>query len=716
MKVERIEIRNYRLLKSFSMSLEDELSLVVGKNNTGKTSLLTVMSKFLKSSERENFSFDDFNIDLMEEVKNKVEGAEIVENAYRPLGIELNVIIRYDDSDNLSNISRIMTDLTPEHTFINLSFTYSMDYGAYVRLRSDYKAFKKKEDAKKLADDKYVQRDILTFLKQNQHSYFKEYRKSLSCDKDIGQSDGLISIDLDNEKISLKNIINFKYISAKRDVTNREVNTTLSTQTSKIYDKTEASDEQNTQIEEFKAKLVETDTKLSGIYAELFKETVTKVAKFGGIKDGESKIIIESTLQHKELLKGNTTVMYKHGDHSFPEYHNGLGYMNLISIIFEIEILLQEFKRTKSEQPADINLLFIEEPEAHTHPQMQYVFINNIKGLLKQGIKRPEGTWKLQYMVSTHSSHIVSESDFNDIRYLKKESEKSVIAKELRLLEKAYGDAGQDDSYRFLKQYLTLNKAELFFADKAIFVEGETERILLPAMMKKLDQEKPENPLLSQNISLIEVGAYSQVFEKFIDFIGVKTLVVTDVDSAEEVPTEDGNGTRRQACPVEKPTATYSTNTALKFFLGTDSLTGLITMNLDQKRVTKKASVAGGERTWTQDDNGLVQIVFQKKEKDNSGTEYHARSFEDAFVHLNPEFLKEPGNQFESLTQKYLKEYRNPTQGLSPYDFADKAVNSKPSFAIEVLLNSKTDSTGNQFSNWLTPEYIKEGLEWLKAG
>ena len=53
--------------------------------------------------------------------------------------------------------------------------------------------------------------------------------------------------------------------------------------------------------------------------------------------------------------------------------------MNLFSIIFELHIIFKKFKKTyqkrHSEEPADINLLFIEEPEAHTHPQMQYVFI-----------------------------------------------------------------------------------------------------------------------------------------------------------------------------------------------------------------------------------------------------------------------------------------------------------------------------------------------------
>jgi len=48
-----------------------------------------------------------------------------------------------------------------------------------------------------------------------------------------------------------------------------------------------------------------------------------------------------------------------------------------------LRALLHEFSGTEEEQPADINLLFIEEPEAHTHPQLQYVFIKNIKELLR---------------------------------------------------------------------------------------------------------------------------------------------------------------------------------------------------------------------------------------------------------------------------------------------------------------------------------------------
>lgn len=160
---------------------------------------------------------------------------------------------------------------------------------------------------------------------------------------------------------------------------------------------------------------------------------IKKVQDFGGIKINDTDIDIVSTLQDRELLEGNTTVVYTHDDHKLPEHYNGLGYMNLISMIFEIEILVKEFKRDKDKKPADINLLFIEEPEAHTHPQMQYIFIKNIKELLKEGVKgHDEITRPLQYIVTTHSSHIVADSDFDDIKYLKSENKNSVVAKSFK--------------------------------------------------------------------------------------------------------------------------------------------------------------------------------------------------------------------------------------------------------------------------------------------
>ena len=114
MKVFKIEIENYRLLKDFSMDLEKELSLVIGKNNTGKTSILSVLDKFFSQSDKHKFYFDDFNIDFKIEFKDKIEAEEAIsEEDYKRLGIRLRLFFEYTETDNLSNVSRVMMELRP---------------------------------------------------------------------------------------------------------------------------------------------------------------------------------------------------------------------------------------------------------------------------------------------------------------------------------------------------------------------------------------------------------------------------------------------------------------------------------------------------------------------------------------------------------------------------------------------------------------------------
>ncbi len=74
MKIAKIKIKNYRLLKDFELDLEENLSLVIGKNNTGKTSLLSILEKFIGDRSFKNeFSFDDFNIEFKDELKTIIE-------------------------------------------------------------------------------------------------------------------------------------------------------------------------------------------------------------------------------------------------------------------------------------------------------------------------------------------------------------------------------------------------------------------------------------------------------------------------------------------------------------------------------------------------------------------------------------------------------------------------------------------------------------------
>ena len=718
MVIKQLQVKNFRLLKDFTMKMENELSLVIGKNNVGKTSLLVILDKFLNQGDRKGFQYNDFNLDFRCQLKDLIEKEIVEETKYKETGIQLRLLIEYDDHDDLEYISPILMDLDADNNYLGLGFDYILTYDMYVNLKIDYQKFieyeKRKEDESHKKGGKYIAKNLDDFLDLKQENYFVTIRKSILIDKTNGNFKEEQYINLkDATDFRLSNVINFQYINAKRNVDNKDVDKTLSSQTSELYKIQETNNEQQEAIEMFHDSLKDTDKVLSSIYDSMFSDIVDKVRQFGGMSRNETIIKIISSLQHKELLKGNTTVVYQQADKELPENYNGLGYMNLISMIFDIDLIVKRMQRNKERKPADINLLFIEEPEAHTHPQMQYVFIKNIKNLLCKGIQHKNGVKRqLQYIISSHSAHIVSDCDFDDIKYLTHTicngivERNAVIAKNMKDLQNEYDK--HKGYFAFLKQYLTLNRSELFFADKAILIEGDTERILLPAMMKKIDQEceleENEEYLMSQNISIIEVGAYSHIFEKFLRFIGLrKCLIITDIDCCKPTTIKDKNGKERMSIEKTKYDATDDTivtsNASIKYFLNdTQNVKDILAMypailswNFEKKK-------------WEPNENGYLRLTFQYGKKDA----YQPRSFEDAFFSENEKFITE--NTFSSLNTNSLEQFKS---NKDAYELANNGVNGKSSLAIEILLNSKKQ--GNcDFSNWTIPTYIKEGLLWLR--
>lgn len=705
MKICSIEIKNFRLLADFRLDLESNISLVIGKNNTGKTSLLSALEKLF--AETRKISFDDFNVKLRDRLKALVGGEDAIpsEDVYEPLGIELRLLIVYEEEDDLGQISPLIMSLDPDDKSILLGFEYKISHSQLISFRSD---FQKERDN---YDD-----DVLLYMAEKHKKYFGGISK-----KSYLSTDHSVYTDLVKEKIPLDEVISLKAISAKRNVTNRENDKTLSAQTAVIYKLTEESEQQKETVNLFKKTLRGADKNLSDVYKGMFSKVLKSVERFGGISQSETSLTIASTLQHQELLDGNTTVFYRHETHDLPEHYNGLGYMNLISMIFEIDLLMTAFRRSLLERPAAINLLFIEEPEAHTHPQMQYVFIKNIKDLLEEGVEREDGLFvNLQTVISTHSSHIVAECNFDDIKYMKRTCG-MVKCSNLKDLKKEYeriDPKGANGHFKFLKQYLTLNRAELFFADKAIFVEGDTERLLLPAMMKKLDEEYPSTeaaPIRSQNISIVEVGAHSQVFEKFISFLGIKTLILTDIDTGKTVPDMDDAGNQKltkkkepiyktEKCPPLDVNVSHTSNNALCFFHSKKRTD--IKYFLDLLEDDKKF-LFDGEK-WVGDKGGHIFTAFQTEEDG-----YQGRSFEDAFFYVNKKFLGTDSVAFPSLLAKHFDLYI--ADRITAFDFAEKGVDKKTTLAIDILLNSQAQEFPKRtYSNWKTPAYIQEGLEWLR--
>lgn len=664
MKLKNVHVQDFRLLKNTSVDVEDDLSLVIGKNNTGKTSLLTVLDKFLNSG---GFSYNDINTEEKSRLEEDV-AREIAPEEFIDYGICARLEFEYDvNEDDISSVSKLIMDLDEEIHHIVLVLEYKIDFDGFTLLKSDFDKFSKGG----------VGEGISYFLEKNYKKYFKIIKKVVERDNEENQKQA--------DDKDIRKLIALKVVEAKRDVANseRESSNLLSKLSSKYYKaRNTAGSSDITNLSDLGKTLIEADRSISESYETFFCDVVNSISRFS---DVPATLQILSSLKEINLFESNTTVKYNQDGHDLPETHSGLGYMNLFAIIFDIHIKLDEFRKIGDDKPrpALVNVLFIEEPEAHTHPQMQYVFIKNIKRML---IEESGEELNLQTIITTHSSHIVSQSNFDDIKYFHRQNETSVIAKNLTKLKEMYG--AESEAFSFLKNYLTLNNSELLFADKVIFIEGTTERILLPAFMEKIDSSNAGDehyiPLLSQNISIVEVGNYSHIFGHFLGFLDIHALIVTDLDSITD---------ERTACPVEQGVNT--SNGSLKTYFRDIGFDDLKSLSAEQRTIRKE----GDGDNFVANEQGNMFVSFQT-EVDG----YQARSFEDAFISANLQFINDNKANFQSLKNRNNFEENPPDY----YKLANDCIDKKSAFATDVLYYSN-----DEFSNWVTPQYIEEGLLWL---
>ena len=70
MKISRIDIQNFRKLKSCRVELSEKETIFVGANNSGKTSAMDALMLFLKKSKRNNISTTDFTLSNWSAINN----------------------------------------------------------------------------------------------------------------------------------------------------------------------------------------------------------------------------------------------------------------------------------------------------------------------------------------------------------------------------------------------------------------------------------------------------------------------------------------------------------------------------------------------------------------------------------------------------------------------------------------------------------------------
>ncbi len=190
-----------------------------------------------------------------------------------------------------------------------------------------------------------------------------------------------------------------------------------------------------------------------------------------------------------------------------PEYHPGLGDLNLLFIAAELLLLQQD-------ETGGLRLALIEELEAHLHPQAQLRLI--------QYLQREYQDKGVQIIVSTHSPILASKINLKNVILLKNGSGFNM----------GYGHTELDKGdYLFLQRFLDSTKSNLFFAKGVIMVEGAAEEMLVPVIADIIGY-----PLEKYGVSIVNVNGtaflrYSRIFQrKDNSQIGIPIAVITDCD------------------------------------------------------------------------------------------------------------------------------------------------------------------------------------------
>ena len=728
MKISFVQIQNFRKLKNCKINFGDQNTLFVGPNNSGKTSAMEALVKMFNKS---GINFNDITVSNHKAI-NEI-GRMIIEKQSNPDEIELKwdhllpaIDIWIEVLNNeMQYVANLIPNLDWDGGLIGVRLLLQPDKSE--KMYSDYieKYSKARELENKASEtDKDIKIwpiNFCDYMKSKMNEIFKIKLYILDALKIDNEKDIPQEIDYEMETVfdSLQNIIKVDVIEAQRGFHDPDTNLkeiasrSLSAQLRNYYnnhlDPEKSPTEEDLNILQAMEKAKDAfDENL----AEKFKDALDEVENMGYPGINNPKIIIESKIDAMEALKHESAIQYEvpHDNtikeiYHLPEQYNGLGYQNLISMIFKLITFRDEWikpsMRNKEDKIEPIHLVLIEEPEAHLHMQVQQVFIKEAyKVLTESEFLKDNTNFTTQLVITTHSSHIVKEIDFCDLRYFKRlpaDKEHQIPTTIVIDLSKVFSTNNEEDpenqTRRFASRYLKTTHCDIFFADAIILVEGVAENMLLPHFIHS------KYPKLNQMyISILEInGRHSHRLKKLIETIGIDTLIVTDLDTA----SSEG---KHAAVEPKRNENQITTNYSITNWIMHEKQIDFLLDNDNESKVI----LADNEF------NSSIRIAYQIPIEINYNDEKKealTSTFEDSIIYSNLELFKniEDKELYLNIISNIIKSATGFEDMHSKiYEEIRKTSFKKAEFALDLIYLIDPEKI-------VVPNYIDDGLNWLES-
>jgi len=470
MNIKNIAIKNFRNFNDFSIDFSKGFQTIIGENNIGKSNLYWAIRLIL---DRE-LSYNARNLDIKDFHGFKKEVA-----------IDDHVIISIElYSENLASFPTF-------HSFKTSDTTARITY-----------LFAHKS--------KFIEDDVVP--DKIELSQFKWQLFGSGNSLVIGDILTLQSIrfsDLDG--------INLYYINAFRNINSDLHGSTKSLLSKYCQSRTDT----KTELESVKSILKKSSTELNGL--GFIPDIAENIQKKGQSIAGQyfSFPISISFLSNYDIDAWSQLNLYysPENDNNVPIQTLGLGQKNILYL----SLFIAELENSSNNH--EINILLIEEPEAHLHPQLQKILFSNLNDLKTT-----------QVFMTSHSTHIASDCDYKNLNILFRN-----IQKEVKSFSPFKEGLLSGRENLLLKRYLDATRSEMFFASAIIYVEGVGEQFIIPSIAKEVFGIN----LTEHNISVIPI--HCRYFDPYLKIVQNSNLeipvsAIIDGDS-DELDEEEENTT-----------------------------------------------------------------------------------------------------------------------------------------------------------------------------
>lgn len=459
MNISKVYIKNFRNFENFIINFSEGFQTIIGENNIGKSNFYHAVRLVL-----------DKNLSYKDRYLEKKDFFNFVD-----LDIDSHIIISIELQGN---------DLT---SFPNLHALNNSDTTARIS---------------------YVFAHKSKFMDSNEdwvEIKFEDFRWQMYGS---GHSYDLNSI-LDLHQIHFNDIegINLFHIAAFRNIYNDIQGRSRSLLSQYCTSREHAQDE----LAELQNILNSSSTQLNALgFIPEIKTNIETIHENIVGSNFSFPLSLKFDSKFDEDIWNQLNLYFEHNGQSIPIDLLGLGQKNIIYLSLFLSKLRNEYNEH------ELNLLLIEEPESHLHPQLQKILFSNLRDLNN-----------IQVFMTSHSTHIASDCEYKNL---------NIMYNNLNNTVKSFSPftsnilVGREPL--FLKRYLDATRSELFFASGVIFVEGIAEQFLIPVIANKVYGID----LLEHNISVISIHCrYFDPFLKLMQNNGfeIPTSVIIDGDQSE---------------------------------------------------------------------------------------------------------------------------------------------------------------------------------------